>query len=179
MIFNLIRINFIVFLFSTAVICVNAQIDMPDASSPTNRSNQTKEDIPKNVKEKLAQNRIEREKKDYQELLDHSDEAFKLSGELQKSFTKQNKLTADDQKKVDRLEKLVKKIRKELGGDDMEDSDEQNPPDLNSAFEELQKNTSNLFDEVKQFTRYSISVDAIEYSNRLLYLLQFIRLGQK
>jgi hypothetical protein len=40
------------------------------------------EDFPKNIKETLIKNRIDREKKDFQELLARGEEAAKLSDEI-------------------------------------------------------------------------------------------------
>ena len=170
MILYSIRFLFAIFLFSTAAICVNAQTGMPDASG---RTNQTREDLPKNVKETLAKNRIEREEKEYQELVSRTDEAAQLSDQIQNSFTKHNKLTGEDRKKLERLEKLVKKIRKDLGGDDGE-IEEENPSDLFTAVETLQENSLKLVEEIKKSTRYSISVGAIEKTNQILRILQFI-----
>jgi hypothetical protein len=155
-----------------------------DASTPGGKPPQ-KEDLPKNIKETLAKQRIEREKKDYEELLQRSEEAVKLSQELEKSFTNSNQLSAEDQKKLDRLEKLVKKIRSELGGDDdggepeaVEKDKPEKPSTIGSAFKTLQSNTAQLFDEIKKSTRYSVSVVAIQTSNALLKLVKFIRFGK-
>jgi hypothetical protein len=153
-----------------------------DASTPGGRPR--KEELPKNIQETLAKQRIEREKKDYQELLDRSQEAVKLSDELEKSFSNTNQLSSEDQKKLDRLEKLVKKIRGELGGDDDSDSENidkdknEKPSTMVNAFKTLQKNAAQLFDELKKSTRYSVSVIAIQTSNVLLKLVKFIRFGK-
>jgi hypothetical protein len=155
-----------------------------DASTPGGKP-QSKEELPKNIKETLAKQRIEQEKKDYEELLQRSEEAVKLSEELEKSFTDSNKLSSEDQKKLDRLEKLVKKIRSELGGDDDENEREsvekekpEKPSTLGSAFKTLQSNAAQLFSEIKKSTRYSVSVVAIQTSNALLKLVKFIRFGK-
>jgi len=154
-----------------------------DASTPNGKS--TKEDYPKNIQETLAKQRIARQKKDYDELLQRSEEAVKLSDELEKSFSNTNQISAEDQKKLDRLEKLVKKIREELGADDdgepdMDKKDENEKPlTLVSAFKTLQSGTTQLFDEVKKSTPYSVSVIAIQTSNALLKLVKFLRFGSK
>jgi len=177
MIFNFFRLIFAVFLVLTAIICANAQVTMPDASSRSGRSNESQEDLPKNVKETLAKSRIDRDKKQYEELIQRGEEAAQLSDELGKSFVKQNKFSSEDQKKLDRLEKLVKKIRKELGGDDDENSDEGKPSSMPTAIKTLQETTTKLVDMIKKSTRYSISVAAIESSNALLKIVRFIRFG--
>ena len=161
-----------------------------DASNTPIRPQQ-KEELPKNIQETMAKQRIEREKKEYDELLERSAEAVKLSEELEKSFTNSNKVSAEDQKKLERLEKLVKKIRTGLGGDDDEgeqDASEKDiaekdkpekPSTMSSAFKTLQKNAAQLFSELKKSTRYSVSVVAIQTSNALLKLVKFIRFGKQ
>jgi len=154
-----------------------------DASTPNGRP-QPKEDLPKNIKETMAKQRIEQEKKDYEALLKRSEEAVKLSEELEKSFADSNQITSNDQKKLDRLEKLVKKIRSELGADDDGEPDfgdkekTESPSSLVNAFKTLQTNAAQLLGEIKKSTRYSVSVVAIQTSNALLKLVKFIRFGR-
>ncbi|CAN5343591.1 hypothetical protein BH20ACI1_BH20ACI1_03650 [soil metagenome] len=167
MFFNFPRLIFAVLLISAAIICVNAQF--PDAAP-------NKEDYPKTVKETLAKGRIDREKKDYEQLIERGEEAAQISSEISKSFAKHNKFSSEDQKKLDRLEKLVKKIRNELGGDD-DDSAEDKPSSISVAVKTLQEKTANLVDTIKKSTRYSVSVAAIESSNALLKIVRFIRFG--
>jgi hypothetical protein len=178
-----IKVSTILFSLGLAMLfAMSAFAQGADASNATNRPQ--KEDVPKNIRETLAKQRIEREKKDYDELIQRSEEAAKLSKELEKSFTDSNKLSAEDEKKLDRLEKLVKKIRGELGGDDDGETepDEKdktdNPSTMVSAFKTLQTNAAQLFDEIKKSTRYSVSVFAIQTSNTLLKLVKFIRFGK-
>ncbi len=167
MFFNFPRLIFAVLLISAASICALAQF--PDTEP-------SKEDYPKTVKETLAKGRIDREKKDFQQLIERGEEAAKISGEISKSFAKYNKFSSDDQKKLDRLEKLVKKIRSELGGDD-DDSVEDKPSSISAAVKTLQDTTGNLVNMIKKSTRYSVSVTAIESSNALLKIVRFIRFG--
>ena len=151
-----------------------------DASTPSGRTR--REELPQNIKETMAKQRIEREKKEYEELLEKSQEAVRLSEELEKSFAVSNQLSGEDRKKLDRLEKLLKKIRSELGGDDegeLEiDFEKESPSTIGSAFQTLQKNAAQLFSEIKKSTRYSVSVVAIRTSNVLLKLVKFIRFGK-
>ncbi len=159
------------FLVSTAIIGVKAQGDVT-----TRNGRPRNEELPKSVKETLAKGRIDREKKDYEELIMRGEEAAQLSEELEQSFAKNNQLTSDDQKKLERLEKTLKKIRSELGGDD--DDDEGSPASTQTALEKLQNYSLNLVEELKKTTRYSISASAIETSNAILKLVRFIRQGR-
>lgn len=176
--------SFLRFIFLTAVtaaasLCVNAQIDAGSSSGvPKN------EDFPKSIKETLAKQRIEQEKKDYEELLKNGEEAMSLSKNLEKSFVDNNGLSAEDRKKLERLEKIVKKIRKELGGsdssddDDVIDAEDKSPNSFQTAFKALQESAVTLFDELKKSTRYTISAVAIQSSNLLLKAVKFLRFGK-
>jgi len=140
----------------------------------------SKEDLPKGIQETLVKQRIDRNKKDFAEMLSRGEEAVKLSGELEKSFARNNQFSTEDRKKLDRLEKLVKKIRNELGGDDDDETvviDEQ-PLSMQNAFQALQNTTVKLDDELKKTSRYSVSVVAVESSNLLLKVVRFLRFGK-
>ena len=180
------RIRFSTICFSLLLVmlfCLTAFSQMPDASTRSGKPQP--EELPKNIKETLAKQRIAQEKKDYEELLERSQQAVKLSEELEKSFTTSNQISSEDQKKLDRLEKLIKKIRNDLGGDDDDgesDIKEKNkvnqPTTVENAFKTIQSNAAQLFSEIKKSTRYSVSVVAIQTSNALLRLVKFIRFGK-
>lgn len=166
---------FAAFFLSVTVIGANAQISASDTGDNIPR----KEDFPKGIKETLAKSRIDREKKDYEELLQNGEEAVKISESLEKSFAASATLSTEDQKKLDRLEKLAKKIRRELGADEIDDVDTvENPSSMREAFETLQLNTGKLVDALKKTTRYSVSVVAIQSSNAFLRIVKFIRFGK-
>jgi len=175
MLFNLSRLFYIFLLIFIVVVSVEGQSNARDASG---RTAAEKEDLPKTIKESLAKSRIEKEKKEYAELLGRGEEALKLSEELEKSFKQNSKLSAEDQKKLDRLEKLAKKIRNELGGDGEEIELEDNPSTIKNALETLQSKTVTLFTELKKATRYSVSVIAIQSSNALIKTVRFLRFNK-
>jgi membrane-associated HD superfamily phosphohydrolase len=174
MIRNLARTIFtLIFICGTAV-CIAAQGD-----STTADGKPRKEDLPIGIKESLAKQRIAREKKDFAELVLRGEEALKLSNDLEKSFTENNQLSVEDKKKIDRLEKVIKKIRNEIGADDDESIEFDNKSlSVLSALKALQNNTEKLVGELKKSTRYSISVVAVESSNMLLKVVRFLRLGK-
>lgn len=168
---GLVRISLIVFAVLSAGTAVSAQMD------PFNRERQREEDA-KIVKEMLAKQQSEREKKEHEELLKRADSALELSDALEKAFEQGHQLSADD-KRLAELEKVVKKIRDDLGGDDDEEDEakaaEERPRDVKDAFMALRRSTLKLVDEVKKTTRYSISVAAIRSSNNVLKLVRFLR----
>lgn len=171
---NFTRTIFALVFLALAGFSANAQ----DATTRDGRPSDN--DMPKGIQESLAKQRIEREKKDYTELLSRGEEAVKLSGELEKSFAQNNQLSADDRKKLDRLEKVVKKIRNEIGADNDDEiaEVEDKPLSVLNALKALQNNTLKLVDELKKSTRYSISVVAVESSNLLLKVVRFLRFGK-
>lgn len=171
--YSFFRLFFIFVAVFVAALGVQAQSNTTDASG---KSGIDKEDLPKNIKESLAKSRIEREEKDYDELLKRGEEALKLGEELEKSFAQNNRFSSDDQKKLDRLEKLVKKIRKELGGDEMEE--EENLSTNQNAVKMLQSKSVTLFNELKKASRHTISVVAIESSNALIKAVRFLKIGR-
>ena len=111
-------------------------------------------------------------------MIKRGDEALELSEDLEKAFAANNSLSAEDRKKLERLEKIVKKIRSDLGGDDdgkaVQTDDENTPLTMGNAFQVLRENTVKLVDIMKKSTRYSVSAVAIESSNVLLKVVKFL-----
>jgi len=133
--------------------------------------------MPKGLKNKLIKMRIEADKKEFTKLIERSEEVAKLSDEIHKSFKVNKSLTANDSQKLVRLEKLLKKIRRELNAKRVKAKfEEKKPKSLLHALSKLRKSTSSLFKELKKNTRHSISVAAIQSSNAVWSLVKFIRL---
>ena len=143
---------------------------------------------PTGLKEGLEKMRIEKEKKEHDQMVARGEEVVKISQEVQRSFEKGGSLTKDDLDKVAKVEKLVKKIRDELGGDgdgdgasgsdaDGNDSDPL-PSSTNGAVEELKTKSDSLFDQLKQTTRFTISAAAITSANTVLRIARFLKLRQ-
>ncbi len=169
-----IRTISVFFLIMLTSIFVNAQ---SDASTSNGRPRD--EPLPKPILETMAKQRIEDEKQDYDELLKRGSEAVELSKELNRSFIKNNKLTSQDKSKLKDLEKLLKKMRNELGGDgDSEDGPRMKQDSQASALRTLLKSTEKLFDEIKNTSRHTISAVAITSSNAILSILKFLRFGK-
>jgi hypothetical protein len=82
-------------------------------------------------------------------------------------------VTTQDAADLKALEKLVSKIRKEMGGDD-DDSDKPKDLTFQDAVKFLRSATVDLADEVQKTTRFSISVTAIKTSNAVLSTIKFL-----
>jgi hypothetical protein len=152
-----------------------------DTSSSVLPKPPSREDYPKTFKETLEKLRIEREKKEYQEMLDRGTEVLKITEELEKAVAQNGRLSETEIAKVASVEKLVKKIRGELGGDDEEDDKEIRADAQKSrlspkdAIKSLHSATVALMDELKKTTRFSISAAAIQSSNAVLRVAKFLR----
>lgn len=150
-----------------------------DGSSPLFPKENQKEQSG-GMREMLDKMRIEREKKDHEEMIRRGQEALDLSNELEKAIESDQRLTPKETQKLDALEKLVKKIRSELGGgDDVDSEDDQkaveDPSSIVNAFKNLRSATVMLVDELKKTTRFSISAAAIKSSNSVLRIARFLR----
>lgn len=180
-----VRFTFLIFLavmFAGSAAAVFSQPpDMPDASSPSGRSRRP--DLPAGLKEMLAKQKAERDRKDHEAMLARGEEALRLTKQLEDSFATNGELSRQDKSRLESLEKVVAKIRKELGGDDddgeigaIQGSEEPRPSNLQEAFKYLQSTTVKLVDELKKTTRFSISAVAIQSSNTVLKLVRFLRI---
>jgi membrane-associated HD superfamily phosphohydrolase len=164
-------ISILLFIFSASIM-VQAQFDTEV------QNGRKKEELSQNIKETLAKQRIEEEKKEFQELIEKGDKAVKMSEDLKKSYTKNNKLTSQDKDKLKDLEKLLKKIRKDLGGDNDDEESEDKPISMATAINILADTTVNLYQEIKKTSRYSISAVAIKSSNTILSIVKFLRFSK-
>lgn len=160
-----------------SVAAVSAQdIDLfPDRNSPRS------EPPPKSMRERLQKLRIEKEKKEYQEMLDRGDTVLKLSDQLEKSVTASGLLSQNDMSRLSEIEDLVKEIRGDMGGknandDDREDKDGDTPKTLLEKISALRSRTQNLVEQMKSTSRFGISAAAIASSNAVLKLIRLVRI---
>ncbi len=140
------------------------------------------DDRPKSIRERLSKNRIDRERKEHKEMLDRGEEALILSEKLEYALEKNNEFTAKDLRDLEALEKVVLRIRRDLGGD----SDKQalvefekevgSSSGIKDAFLFLRTSTMDLVSELKKSSRFTISAAAIQSSNMIISVARFLRL---
>ena len=133
----------------------------------------------------IAKLRSERDKKDHQDMLDRGEQALRLANQLEAAFEQNKNLSPQDRARLESLEDVVEKIRKELGGNDDGDDEglttqkptsNDKPSTMEDAFKFLRSTTVKLVDELKKTTRFSISAVAIQSSNNVLKIVKFLRL---
>ena len=165
------------------VLCQNAENRSPIPPVPSERCIESE-----NVCEQLFKLRVAHEKKEHEELVSRAEEALKISKELEVSIALKPRLGESELDKLQSLEKLLKKIRSELGardsnsGDKEDDNDvlnddlsEKPPADVVSGFKILRESTMKLVDEIRKSTRFTISAAAISTSNTILKLTRILR----
>lgn len=153
-----------------------------DASSSTSRPSASPEDAPESFRENLAKLRIKAEQKEFDELIQRGEQALKLSNEIYKDFEEKKNLTLTDTKKLEQLEKVVKKIRQDLGAKDESntvDEEDNSLKTLGNIISNIKETTENLLSELKKTTRHSISVVAVQSSNTLLKLVKFVKFNKE
>jgi hypothetical protein len=146
---------------------ISADRSSPD-SSDSQRGNSMAEEM-----------RIKREiksaEKDHKQNLERAKEVSDLGQELVASFTKNNSLDREDFKKLEKLEKLAKRIRSEAGGSEDEVSIERKPSDLVEAMNCVAKVSASLNEKVQETPRQVVSATIIDKANVLLELIRIVR----
>jgi hypothetical protein len=156
----------------------SAQITGADQSSPRQRA-QRAGDFGSPEAEMLSRAEIRREEETHKEMVERADEAAQLGDELLLSYKKNNILTREDQKRLERLEKLARKIRGGAGGSDDEEELSDPPGKVEGAVARLAKLTCALKESVSKTSRLVISAGVIRRSNEMIELIRHIRAIQQ
>jgi flagellar biosynthesis GTPase FlhF len=118
---------------------------------------------------------VKEEKKAYEANVARAKEAQQLAADLKSSYEAKDAFTAEDQKKLERLEKLTRRIRNEAGGSDSEDDEKDLPSTLKSAVSSLADMAEGLCKEVKNTPRKVLSASIIGQANKLIGVIRFVR----
>src|SRR6266536_2379646 len=127
------------------------------------------------TEELRAKREIKFAEKEHQQSLERATEASDLGQDLAASVKKKNSLDREDIRKLDKLEKLAKRIRSDAGGSDDDITIEKKPKDLAEAVNCLAKVSASLNHKVQETPRRVISTEIIERANVLLELVRIVR----
>jgi hypothetical protein len=152
----------------------SAQISGAGEPNPRPRGQRAR-DFGSPEEEMLRRAEIRREEETHKEMVERADEAAQLGDELFASYRKNNFLTRDDLKRLERLEKLARKIRGGAGGSDDEEGLSDPPVKVEGAVARLVKLTGDLKESVSKTSRLVISANVIERSNEMIELIRHIR----
>jgi len=121
-----------------------------------------------------AKREIKLAEKDHEENLNRAKEIGEIGKQLKESYSGKATLDRDNFKKIERLEKLTKKIRSEAGGDD-EELTFPKPSDLPSAIKQISEASMTLSKDVQNTPRRVVSASVITHANVLLELIKIAR----
>ncbi|HKN82360.1 MAG TPA: hypothetical protein VJW17_02935 [Pyrinomonadaceae bacterium] len=122
-----------------------------------------------------AKHAIKMAEKDHQENLDRAKEIAQIGKELRDGLKKQAGMDREYLKKIDRLEKLTKKVRGEAGGEDEEIEIADKPSDLAAAIKQVAEHADALSKNVQRTPRQVVSASVIGDANVLLELIKLLR----
>jgi hypothetical protein len=122
-----------------------------------------------------AKRAIKLAEKEHEENLKRAREIAQLGKELNDNLKDKPALDRDSMKKVERLEKLTKKIRGEAGGEDEEVEIPNRPADLPATMEQIAEASESLSKSVIDTPRQVVSASVIGKANVLLELIKMVR----
>lgn len=122
-----------------------------------------------------AKRAIKMAEKDHEENLERAREIADLGKQLQTNLKDKTTIDRNSVKKLDRLEKLTKKIRNEAGGEDEEVKIIDRPTDITGAVTQIAESAESLSKAVQNTPRQVISTSVIGNANVLLELIKLLR----
>ncbi|HEU4794869.1 MAG TPA: hypothetical protein VFT02_04515 [Pyrinomonadaceae bacterium] len=125
--------------------------------------------------EMRAKRAIKLAEKDHQENLGRARELSQLAKTLQSALKDKNTIDRDSLKKLERLEKMAKKIRNKAGGEDEEVNIVDRPTDITSAINQIAESAEALSKNVQDTPRQVVSASLIGNANVLLELIRLLR----
>ncbi|HYY56023.1 MAG TPA: hypothetical protein VE842_01770 [Pyrinomonadaceae bacterium] len=126
-------------------------------------------------KEMRARLVIRQAEKERRENLERAREVAQLGTWLREAYTRHKTFDDMELKKLERLEKLTRKIRSEAGGSDDEEIQTDLPRDLDAALSRIAKLSEELSKGVEKTPRLVISAAVIDHANQLLDIINYVR----
>jgi len=167
---------YLVFCHSGPVLAQNSQPPNPSDSIGADKSNRESNRLVGSIEEEMrAKRAIKYAEKEYRENIDRAREVSTLALQLQQAFKTTKSIDREAAKKLERLEKLTKKLRSEAGGADDEDTLQKPPADVGSAISRIAEVSASLSEEVQKTPRQVVSACIIDQANVLLELIRIVR----
>lgn len=128
--------------------------------------------------EMRVKRQIEAADKAHKDNVNRARHLVSLSESLVSAYKANKQLSREDLKKLERVEKLVKKIRDEAGGSEQECDPEEHPKDLSTALARLLELSDSLKQRVEKTPKRVVSAAIIDEANVLLELIRVVRTMQ-
>ncbi|HEV2837653.1 MAG TPA: hypothetical protein VGW58_20185 [Pyrinomonadaceae bacterium] len=172
--------------FGVALLALSSSIALAQTSSqgtaprpipPRPDSSPDKDDPPLTTFEEeiKAKRAIKMAEKEHQENVKRATELSQIAKDLQTVLKNKSTIDRDSVKKIDRLEKLIKKIRGEAGGEDEEVQIVDRPVTITAAVDQIAERAESLSKSVQNTPRQVVSATVINNANVLLELIRVLR----
>lgn len=147
----------------------------PPAPSQVDASNTHERPLTEIEEELRAKQAIKYAEKGHQENLNRAKEIAQIGKQLKATIGSTPILSRESHKKIERLEKLTRKVRGEAGGDDQEVEIANRPSDVPSTISKIAEAAETLSKDVQNTPRQVVSASVIENANLLLELIKIMR----
>jgi hypothetical protein len=179
------KYNRFLFICASLLLCVrcvsaqSSQSSSPSQRSPTISAEKKSPDdntpLTTFEEEIRAKRLIKLAEKEHEENLKRAREISQIGQDLKAGLGNSAAVAKPDPKKVDRLEKLTKKIRGEAGGEDDEVQIVDVPADIPTAVTQIADAADQLSKDVQKTPRQVVSAAVIDRANVLLQLVKILR----
>jgi hypothetical protein len=171
---------FVFFTCSLTVLAQNQRTNPQPPPLPANAEKADNSDDNKaglgSIDEEMRAKRIIRlAEKEYKDNVQRAREVAEIGAELYETIEEGKAFGEKENKKLERLEKLAKKIRTEAGGSDEDDMINNPPGKLDTALSRLAEVSASLFNTVQKTPRQVISAAVIQQANAVLQLTKLTR----
>lgn len=151
----------------------------PAPSAPDDKRSKKDDDdlgsgIGSHEREMRAKLALRAEKKLYDDNLARAKETADIASQLLDSYHAKKSFNAEDSKKLERIEKLTRRIRNEAGGMETDVEIEVSPV-IETAMKSVADMAEELRKELEKTPRHVISTTVIEQANKLIELIQHVR----
>jgi hypothetical protein len=146
----------------------------PDTKPPSSDKDDLGSDIGSHEREMRARLALRAEKKLYDENLARARETSEIASQLLDAYQARKSFNSEDRKKLERMEKLARRIRNEAGGTETDIEIEVSPV-METAMRSVAEMAEDLRKEVEKTPRHVISTTVIDQANKLIGLIQHVR----
>ncbi len=129
--------------------------------------------------EMRARNEIKYYEKLHRENVERARETAELSEKIRAAYDAQKSFGQTERKNLERIEKLVRRIRSAAGGSSGDTDENNSPRNLTAALSRLAETSDSLKTGVEKTPRMVVSAAVIERSNELLQLLRYLRTASR
>jgi len=147
----------------------------PKRSDQDQTSSESKISIGSPEAEMMARRDVKAAEKEHQENLERARDAAQLSIEIRDAYLHNKSLGRNEIKRLERLEKITRKIRSEAGGSDGDLTLENISTEVEPTLSRLVEVSEKMRKVVEKTPRQVISASVIDRANELLEIIRYVR----